>query len=333
MSIRTARFSMQSWQSDRCAILAGTAIGDAFGMPTEMLTRQAVKDSSFQPGKLNASLPNSVICKDKPAGTVTDDTYNTQMMLDMLEATGGKIDTQTYLSYLKRWLDENPIAATVTGPSTSRALKNIAAGMPLEETGKFGTTNGASMKIVPLSLITSYTAPEDLVQKVAQICMPTHNTRIAIQGAAVVVAIASYVRETRDQKHALSLAELKDLICRTATLAEPYGFNWPSASLITRMDYALTLALDHTPDSSFLNTLYDHIGASMETIDTIPCVWALLNRARFRLMPYVTLASQLGGDTDTIGAIGGAICALASPTDIDSTLIQTIESVNHLTIS
>lgn len=43
--------------------------------------------------------------------------------------------------------------ASPLGPSTERALKNIAAGGDITVSGKWGNTNGSSMRIAPLGII------------------------------------------------------------------------------------------------------------------------------------------------------------------------------------
>lgn len=67
-------------------------------------------------------------------------------------------------------------------------MNKIAQGVPIEETGVTGTTNGASMKIASIGIISDYRDLSRLVKNVAEIYLPTHNTTIAIAGASAVLA-------------------------------------------------------------------------------------------------------------------------------------------------
>lgn len=67
-------------------------------------------------------------------------------------------------------------------------MDKITQGVPIEETGVTGTTNGASMKTAPIGIISDYQDLPTLVKNVAEICLPTHNTTITIAGASAVAA-------------------------------------------------------------------------------------------------------------------------------------------------
>lgn len=78
------------------------------------------------------------------------------------------------------------------GPSTKQALQAIADGIPLEEAGRNGTTNGAAMKAAPLGIISDYKRLDQLIDHVSLLCLPTHHTPVAIAGASIVAALSSY---------------------------------------------------------------------------------------------------------------------------------------------
>ena len=77
------------------------------------------------------------------------------------------------------------------GPSTKRAVAAVLAGTPPDEAGATGATNGAAMRIAPVGI---GMAPRDLPTLVDQVVMAssvTHNTGIALAGAAAVAAAVS----------------------------------------------------------------------------------------------------------------------------------------------
>lgn len=311
-------------QESQLGMIKGIALGDAYGMPFEMMTRRMVNNHNVNSTVLHDSFEDSIISKGRKAGSITDDTLNSLMILEMLKENGGCVNTQCYLDKLVEWKNNSPIAGFVCGPSTSRALDLLMKGTSIEETGKFGTTNGAAMKIAPLGLVCDYKDPVGLVQKVVEICKPTHNTTIAIQGASVVCGCASYLlRGKKDIDELLLL--VKDLIA----ISKSYGYSWPSASLQYRIDQAIELSVEYT-GVELQDHLYNEIGASMETIDTIPCVIGLFYHCNGEIGKFLSYSSTLGGDTDTIGAIGGALCGAMHPELISKQQVKQIEQVNKI---
>lgn len=91
------------------------------------------------------------------------------------------------------------------------------------------------------------------------------------------------------------------------------------------------LAQSATDDDQFLQDLYDLVGASVATAETIPAAIGLVARAQADPVHTAILAANLGGDTDTIGAIAtgmaGAITGVAgTPAD----LAETLRTVNNI---
>ena len=99
-----------------------------------------------------------------------------------------------YIHSLQVWVknngDKNPY---IMGPSTLKALTAISNGTSMKKSGLFGTTNGSAMKVSPLGIICDYQDLDYLVNTVKLLCMPTHNTNIAITGASIVASLASFV--------------------------------------------------------------------------------------------------------------------------------------------
>jgi ADP-ribosylglycohydrolase len=77
------------------------------------------------------------------------------------------------------------------GPSTKRAIEMILAGHSPEEAGRYGTTNGAAMRITPVGIAADVGDPERFISAVVQACQVTHNTTLGISSAAAVAAVVS----------------------------------------------------------------------------------------------------------------------------------------------
>lgn len=155
-------------------------------------------------GRIREHLPgddNNFISKGLKACEVTDDTINTILVIDMLSGSGGQVDPGKFIQLLKTWAETSSKSNTVIGPSTAKAMEKIAAGVPMEETGVTGTTNGAAMKILPIGLLHEVKDLDDLIEDVRRLCLPTHNTSPAISGACAVAAAVCYaanIRSTRE---------------------------------------------------------------------------------------------------------------------------------------
>ncbi|MFC0233571.1 ADP-ribosylglycohydrolase family protein [Vagococcus entomophilus] len=303
-------------------VLIGGALGDAMGMPTELWT-QAMIQEEFPRGvqKLVSSINKGAIMRDMKAGQITDDTINVLFILEMICEAKGQLSVETYLEKLMDWTQNSPIADLVSGPSTRRALEQMKQGISIYETGRFGTTNGASMKIAPIGLIRDYKRMDELVETVHQICIPTHNTGIAIAGASAVAASISYAISGGQ-----SLEDLWSLAEKSIRMGLKKGYDVPTASLVKRLVRAKEIAQE--PDTA-IKRLYEELGTGTETIETIPAVFAVITLAEGNPNKAVKLAASLGGDTDTIGAIAGGICGALHP-DFSQEDVVLLETVNQL---
>lgn len=305
-------------------ILIGGALGDAMGMPTELWTQQMIQEE-FPNGITNfmPAMNKGFVLRDMIAGQVTDDTINTRFIIDMLVKHRGVIDVETYIEQLRIWSKDSQLAELVSGPSTRKALAMMDEGIPLSQTGRFGTTNGAAMKIAPIGMLADYRDMPDLVEKVQQICIPTHNTSVAIAGASSIAAAISYVASGKND-----LNEMLEIAKQSIQLGMEKGYEVATASLSRRIETVIEL-VGKKEQNVVMNELYDLWGTGVETIETIPCVFAIVRLAEGSPIKAAQLAASLGGDTDTIGAIAAGICGGINP-DFPSTVIETLETVNEL---
>src|SRR5579862_6443002 len=181
--------------------LYGLAIGDALGMPTQLLSRWQVMErwgpmlSGFEPAP-----PGHPIAAGMPAGAVTDDTEQAVLLGRLLVAGRGTIDPHELAGALVRW--EHRMAERgsldLLGPSTKRAVTAVLAGTPPDEAGASGTTNGAAMRIAPIGIAVPLDLPDISQQSLSTLVDQTevasrvsHNTGIALAGAAAVAAAVS----------------------------------------------------------------------------------------------------------------------------------------------
>jgi ADP-ribosylglycohydrolase len=285
--------------------LYGLAIGDALGMPTQMLSRQEIRArwgellTGFEPAP-----PGHPIAAGMPAGAVTDDTEQAILLARLLVAGRGTIDPNELAQALVNW--ERDLAERgsldLLGPSTKRAVAAVLAGVPPEKAGATGTTNGAAMRITPVGIACPATRDtlSTLVGQVVMASFVTHNTGIALAGAAAVAAAVSA------GVCGATVAESTALAVRAARIAAGHGHWEAGADVAARIQWATELVKGRSsPEAAEL--IYTLVGTSLATQESVPAAFAVLAAVPADPWRACLLAASLGGDCDTIAAMAGAV--------------------------
>jgi ADP-ribosylglycohydrolase len=315
---------------DRAAgALWGLAIGDALGMPTQMLSRAEIVARWgpvvpwFEPAD-----PGHPMAAGLPAGHVTDDTEQAVLLAHLLVSGHGQVSPLQLAAALEAWEADMRArgSADLLGPSTKRALDAVRAGIPVGEAGRHGDTNGAAMRIAPLGIAAPVTDLQRLVDRVVEVSSLTHGTRIGLAGAAAVCAAVSAgiggaapdaVRETAID--AARLAARRGVWVAGADVAARIG--WAS-------DLVRGLALEDALDR--IGTL---VGTSLATQESVPAAFAVVSLFPADPWAVTRVAASLGGDTDTIGAIAGAIAGAATGRSrFPAEAVRVVGEVNGLDI-
>lgn len=312
------------------ASLIGVAIGDAMGMPVELWPQEKIKDHFGKITDFVSAPKSNEITGGLKAGEVTDDTYLTLILSDIIIKNNGKIIPEKVITGIVNWVEEHKeISEQILGPSTSKAYENYKSGMAITETGKWGTTNGASMKIAPVGIISSISNLEQLVDNVRLACLPTHNTGIAISGAAAIAAAISYGVSGGDK-----LEELIEIAKKASIIGRKKGFKISGASIARRIELGIDIVQNKKDEAEVLAEIYNLLGSSVMTTESIPAAIALVYLSEGDLVRCVKLAANLGGDTDTIAALGGAICGGFKGVDkIPKKYIAKIKEVNQIDLA
>ena len=158
------------------------------------------------------------------------------------------------------------------------------------------------MKVASIGIIEDYNDISKLVRTVEQLCLPTHHTSIAIQGAAVIAAIASFALRSE-----YSEVVLWDLAKKTILEGQQYGTQLPGASLVERLRL-LRYDFKKFSDTDIIGRLETIYWTGVETIETIPSVFSVIILSGGEPRKTANIAANLSGDSDTIGAISTAIC-------------------------
>jgi ADP-ribosylglycohydrolase len=290
--------------------LYGLAIGDALGMPTQMLSRREIAGryggmlTGFEPAP-----PGHPIAAGQPAGSVTDDTEQAVLLGRLLVKGGGAIDPHEFAAALLAW--ERTMAERgsldLLGPSTKRAVAAILAGTPPEEAGRYGDTNGAAMRVTPVG-IACHSRAADLVDQVVAASRVTHNTGIALAGAAAVAAAVRAGIEGAGIDVATSQA------VDAAREAAQRGHWVAGADVAARIEWAVDLVRGFA-EAEAADLIYTLVGTSLATQESVPAAFAVLAAVPADPWHACLLAASLGGDCDTIAAMAGAVAGACHGVD------------------
>jgi ADP-ribosylglycohydrolase len=289
--------------------LYGLAIGDALGMPTQELDRSRARALLGSPARFRDAPADNPISHSLPAGSVTDDTLQCLLIANLLIAGGGTIEPQGLAEALLAW--EREMAergrTDLLGPSTKRALAAVAAGEDLSQTGRTGTTNGAAMRITPVGIATPGEPLERLLAAVVAADRVTHDTDIAHAGAAAVAAVVSA---------GVGGENFEAAAPRAIRAAGQFGF----ADLFKE-----ALRLDS------VDAIVDRFGTGVETDESVPTAFGLARLSRGDAWEACTRAAALGGDTDTIAALAGAMVgACTGLSRLPPEAVRKVREVNDL---
>ncbi|MFH5822528.1 ADP-ribosylglycohydrolase family protein [Georgenia sp. AZ-5] len=306
-------------QPDRArGALWGLAVGDALGMPTEGLSRADVAGRYGLVDTFHAGPADSDIAAGLPAGHVTDDTDQAVIVAELLLEGAGTVDAAALATRLLDWQRRMTAAGahSLLGPSTLRALRTIEAEGPSSTSGRWGDTNGAAMRIAPVGVGVPPEPLERLVGAVVSVCEPTHNTHVALAGAAAVAAAVSAAVAGGNLAAAVEHGR------RAALAAAAHGHYTTAPSVAARLDGAVRLVRERVEPvadpgeriEAGSRVIDELVGTSLATQESVPAAFAVLALADAvapggAADPWLVcrIAASLGGDSDTIAAMAGAV--------------------------
>lgn len=314
--------------------LAGLALGDALGMPTQAMSPEQIRAVYGRITGLVDADASQPYAPGMPAGSVTDDTGQALLVASLLVRGRGSssgrvaLNAVEFAHSLLAWEDSmiERGSLDLLGPSTKAALERVRAGADPLSVGGAGTTNGAAMRVTPIGVAVSTADPEAFAEAVWSSCRVTHATRQGFQSAALVAAAVSMGIDAASSSASDVRALLWEAVSYVDSLPE-HGAWTPDPDVVAATRRAMQLAVN--PASSSLECLVEQVGTSVASAHAIPMAFALLTRDP---SPQALLdAANLGGDTDTIGAIAGAILGAAAGVGVfDGRALAQVEEVSRL---
>lgn len=288
---------------DRAAgVLLGLACGDALGRPVEFKSATRI---TADHGTLTEMEGNGTW--GQPAGTITDDTEQALCIARSLVAQG-EFDPADIADRFVAWYDTNPFDI---GNMTRRSLRALAEGQPWDEAGQqvwkmsgegSNAGNGSVMRCPPLAL--AVTDDSDLIRVSRHSSRITHADPRCTYGCAILnLTIAGLLRNDAEPLATALAAVESDAPDELVTALEPLvdGAELDSMATTGYVIHSLQTAL--------------HDGLRAET--TADAIITAVNR---------------GGDTDTIGAITGAIAgARCGASTLPERWLEVLEERRELT--
>ncbi len=302
--------------------LAGLALGDALGMPTEFLTPDQIAAEYGRVVNLVSPPdwhPHAVL----PRGRITDDTEQALALAEVY-LRDGRMSAEAVAQAMLDWATaQSEHLAFYLGPSTRRALEALRAGESPRQSGRQGKTNGAAMRIAPVGIVNGGD-PEGALSDAVEACLPTHGTTLAISGAAAVAcAVAEAMRK------GATLDSVLEAAAEGAVRGRQHGAWVWTPPLERRIALALRLVRQAESEAKALSALYGCVGVDMLVTESVPTAFGLVALAEGDPMQAARYAANIGGDTDTIGAIAGAVCgALRGIEAVDRAMLAEVERVN-----
>ncbi|MCR4763779.1 MAG: ADP-ribosylglycohydrolase family protein [Lachnospiraceae bacterium] len=281
--------------------ILGLIVGDALGCPVEYESREWLSPSPIDGMRAHGT-------HDQPAGTWTDDS---QMMLATLDSICdlNRIDPQDIMDRLLLWYDNaayTPYGVRFDiGVSIEATFLAYRSGVPLDLCGGHGERdngNAALSRSVPVALFllrqekAGLINTKEAIRQLDGVTGITHAHRRSLLASGLLYF---FIKHLSDSTKQLSY-------CLQSGMDEAYAY-------FGEQDPTDELELVHFSRfrdmEEFKETPVEKISSTGYVVDTLEAaLWSLLTTDSYR--DAVLRAVNLGGDTDSIGAMTGALAGL-----------------------
>lgn len=270
--------------------ILGLAIGDALGVPFEFKVK----------GSFNCTDMVGYGTHNQPIGTWSDDTSMTLATMDSIIKCGG-INYYDIMNNFKEWRYNNKFnphdKIFDVGNTVNDAIINFTGGhLPIDCGGShiYNNGNGSLMRILPLAFIDCTDKEIEYVSRL------THSHYISIQSCIIYVRIAKELLKGKDKFEAIK-------------------------STINYID--VSKELNRIKDI-FITTYEDLSGGGYVVNSLEVALWCLLNTNNYK--DCVLKAINLGGDTDTNGAIAGGLAGILYGLDNEKEWIDKLVKKDYI---
>jgi ADP-ribosylglycohydrolase len=269
--------------------LMGVCVGDALGVPVEFIGRDQLLKSPVTDMSGGGTW-------DQPAGTWSDDSSLTLCLAECLceGFSLNAIADSFYLWYTEGYWGAHGEVFDI-GNTTLEAIMNWHHGAsPVEAGGnqECNNGNGSLMRILPLAYFYQTWNFPELIAKVHQVSCITHGHLRSQMACGIYISIAVQLLAGLNPKSAYlqGIEKIKPLYSTSEYTSEKHHFERVLSGQID------LLAIEEINSSGYV-------------IDTLEAsLWCLINS--FSYAQAVLKAVNLGGDTDTTGAVTGGLAGI-----------------------
>lgn len=297
--------------------IIGFAIGDSMGVPVEFHPRKELKQNPV------ISMRGYGTHK-KPAGTWSDDTT---MTVATMESIGrlGVIDYTDIMTNFAKWFikDEFTVDGRFdTGNTTRHAIVRFIKGTPplyCGDSQEHQNGNGSLMRMMPIALYChsryGNRFSEEAMDIIHDMSALTHAHPISLMCCGFYCLIIAELLEGLDIPSAISEGLKK---------GSRYYMSKPI------FPQYITTVFSKLLDRNFINLSEDDIESSGYVLHSLEvALWCLLNTKDYKSL--ILKAINLGGDTDTNGAITAGIgSTVYSVSDLPKQWISSVRNQDYL---
>jgi ADP-ribosylglycohydrolase len=271
-------------------ILLGTAVADALGVPVEFEPRSVLKENPV-------TYMREYGTHNQPKGTWSDDT---SLMLCLAESIMEGLDLSNLAQKFIAWKNDNYWTARGwvfdIGIGTRLAIQRSEEGELPELAGGFeemDNGNGSLMRILPLVIYTKDLSIEERFLWTKKVSSLTHAHIRSVMACFYYLEFAKKIIEGQDKWQAY-----KELQFELINYFEGKSINPLETNKLHRL-----------LKEDISKNMEETIRSSGYVIDTLEAsIWCLLTSNTYE--EAVLKAVNLGGDTDTTGAVTGGLAAL-----------------------
>lgn len=291
---------MRLFENDIKSGVYGLAVGDALGVPVEFTAREIRDKDPVREMRAYGT-------HNQPKGTWSDDTSMVLATMDALDT--GRLSLGMIMDMFHEWLFNGDYTAGGkvfdVGNTCYNAINNWRMGEPLDRCGEsdvHSNGNGSLMRMLPIAyylyLSKGAVIDEKAIEIIFSLSGITHNHIISKICCVYYVYIAMYIMLEKDQR------KLNTIIIEAIRDVDKFIMkNY-------KEDYCqIYNHIKHTSFKYSVSLNRGYIKSTGFVVDSLEAsIWCLYNTHSYR--EAVELAVNLGGDTDTIGAITGSLAGL-----------------------
>lgn len=320
--------------------LASVVVGDALGFPGHDLTQEQI-ESRFG-GRLTDffdAFPDNPYHEGVTAASITDDSEMTIVLAEALVDGVNPKDARYFGRILAEWAKSTDIweVSPMYGPTTKASLRRLIAGEDPIVVGKsgskmvHGSSNGSAMKISPCGLV----FPGDIdgaIRLAVHVAMPTHGTQSGIAGACVIAAgVAEALRE------GATVFSVAAACLEGARQGERIGKEVsrvvPAPDTVVRTEMAIEAAIKARDIFEAGRLITATVGNGLPAYEAVPAAVGLFVAAGGNPEATVIAGANIGGDSDTIASMAGAMAgALSGLHKVPADLYKHVCETNNLNI-